>query len=114
MHAGQKGNFMPVDECRGTATSCSEKRKVSRGSGAVRVHCGAAAKPERRGSRAASALPALLVVRALRRGWSWALRKPYAYLQSSYDYVSRLDLSGRELRNDTPCARELVALRRDR
>ena len=33
-----------------------------------------------------------------------------AYLQSSYEYVSRLDLSGR---NDTPCARELVALRRD-
>ena len=59
------------------------------------------------------------------RPWSWALRKPYAWLQHSYEYVSRLQLLDDGARDSsegmhaaeaiatTPCVRHLFAYRRD-
>ena len=49
------------------------------------------------------------------RWWNWARRKPYAWLQGSYEYISRLDLRHPLATGDdgapSPCVRHLVAFR---
>ena len=49
--------------------------------------------------------------------WGWARRKPYAWLQGSYEYISRLDLRAPLTTGGdgvpSPCMRHLMAFRHD-